>query len=95
MSYSLIRMLSVAPIRAGIMSAILVAMLSSPDFVLASDQHHGKEDALASFASGAPSSATTAIVACESSVGSLTIDVKGHWSPRGAQRFLDMVDAHW
>jgi hypothetical protein len=88
-------MFSVVPLRIGLVNMLLVvAFLSCSPFV-ASDQYHGKEEALASFTSEAPSSATTAIVACESSVGSLTIDVKAHWSPRGAQRFLDMVDAHW
>jgi|AntAceMinimDraft_1070359.scaffolds.fasta_scaffold323759_1 hypothetical protein len=74
--------------------ALLVTLLGHPA-TGAGDSHRGKEAALAAFASGAPSSATTAVVVCATSVGELTVDVKGHWSPRGAQRFLDMVDAHW
>mmetsp|Transcript_25592 Transcript_25592/g.33315 ORF Transcript_25592/g.33315 Transcript_25592/m.33315 type:complete len:255 (-) Transcript_25592:196-960(-) len=45
--------------------------------------------------SQAPSSTTTATVVCDTSVGTLTIDVKGHWAPLGAQRFLAMVDGGW
>jgi len=58
-----------------------------------SQQESGAAAALRGFTSPAPSSTTTAIVQCDTSVGELTIDVKGHWAPRGAQRFLEMVKA--
>jgi hypothetical protein len=34
----------------------------------------------------------TAVVECKTSHGDLVIDVRGHWGPLGAQRFLDLVE---
>ena len=56
-----------------------------------SQQESGAAAALRGFTSPPPSSTTTAVVQCDTSVGELTIDVKGHWAPRGARRFLEMV----
>ena len=37
--------------------------------------------------------AVTAVVRCATSQGNLTIDVRGHWAPLGAEQFLKLVEA--
>jgi flagellar biogenesis protein FliO len=56
-------------------TSLLLLLLS---FLSAVSGQINKEESLESF-SQAPSSETTATVLCDTSVGKLTIDVKGHW----------------